>query len=207
MTKAKILILLSLSLVIQSLSSVFIKFAGQYETLSREFIIFYVLAIGCLGIYAIMWQFLLELIPLTTAYLRKGILYILILFWSVLLFKEHVTVFMEWMNISYVLAFLAVFVASVSQILLKQSAEIEHKNILFKFLNWRVILGYGLLFGTTVINVFAYRGVELKVTPMIESTGIIWVTILAVFFLGERPTKRGLLSIAVTVLGIIVFSL
>lgn len=84
MTKAKILILLSLSLVIQSLSSVFIKFAGQYETLSREFIIFYVLAIGCLGIYAIMWQFLLELIPLTTAYLRKGILYILILFWSVL---------------------------------------------------------------------------------------------------------------------------
>ena len=64
---------------------------------------------------------------------------------------------MEWMNISYVLAFLAVFVASVSQILLKQSAEIEHKNILFKFLNWRVILGYGLLFGTTVINVFAYR--------------------------------------------------
>ena len=31
MTKAKILILLSLSLVIQSLSSVFIKFAGQYE--------------------------------------------------------------------------------------------------------------------------------------------------------------------------------
>ena len=41
---------------------------------------------------------------------------------------------MEWMNISYVLAFLAVFVASVSQILLKQSAEIEHKNILFKFL-------------------------------------------------------------------------
>ena len=92
MTKAKILILLSLSLVIQSLSSVFIKFSGQYETLSREFIIFYVLAIGCLGIYAIMWQFLLELIPLTTAYLRKGILYILILFWSVLLFKEHVTV-------------------------------------------------------------------------------------------------------------------
>ena len=92
MTKAKILILLSLSLVIQSLSSVFSKFAGQYETLSREFIIFYVLAIGCLGIYAIMWQFLLELIPLTTAYLRKGILYILILFWSVLLFKEHVTV-------------------------------------------------------------------------------------------------------------------
>lgn len=111
------------------------------------------------------------------------------------------------MNISYVLAFLAVFVASVSQILLKQSAQMEHKNIIYKFLNWRVILGYVLLFGTTIINVFAYRGVELKVTPMIESTGIIWVTILAVWFLKERPSKRALLSIAVTVIGIIVFSI
>ena len=114
---------------------------------------------------------------------------------------------MEWMNISYVLAFLAVFVASVSQILLKQSAQMEHKNIIYKFLNWRVILGYALLFGTTIINVFAYRGVELKVTPIIESTGIIWVTILAVWFLKERPSKRALLSIAVTVIGIIVFSI
>ena len=90
--RGKILILLALSLVIQSLSSVFIKYAGMYETMSREFIIFYALAIGCLGDYAIMWQFLLEMIPLTTAYLRKGILYILILFWSVLLFKEQITI-------------------------------------------------------------------------------------------------------------------
>lgn len=114
---------------------------------------------------------------------------------------------MEWMNISYVLAFLAVFIASVSQILLKKSAQIEHKHILSKFLNWRVILGYLLLLGTTIINVFAYRGVELKVTPMIESTGIIWVTVLAVCFLGERPSKRAILSIVVTIIGILVFSM
>lgn len=90
--KLKILVLLSLSLVIQSLSSVFIKYAGQYETLSKEFIFFYVLAVGCLGVFAIMWQLLLELIPLTTAYLRKGILYILILIWSVILFGEQITI-------------------------------------------------------------------------------------------------------------------
>lgn len=114
---------------------------------------------------------------------------------------------MGWMNISYLLAFLAVFVASVSQILLKQSAQIEHKNVIFKFLNWRVILGYALLFGTTIINVFAYRGVELKVTPMIESTGIIWVTFLAAFWLGEKPSKRTILSIVVTMIGIVVFCL
>lgn len=114
---------------------------------------------------------------------------------------------MEWMNISYLLAFLAVFVASFSQILLKQSAQMEHKNVITKFLNWRVITGYALMMGTTVINVFAYRGVELKVTPMIESTGIIWVTFLAAFLLGERPSKRTILSIFVTITGILVFCL
>jgi multidrug transporter EmrE-like cation transporter len=91
--RVKILLLLSVSLVIQSLSSVFIKYAGKFETLSKEFIFFYVLAVGCLGVFAIMWQLLLELIPLTTAYLRKGILYILILIWSVILFKEQVTIY------------------------------------------------------------------------------------------------------------------
>ncbi|OUP15464.1 hypothetical protein B5F29_15930 [Lachnoclostridium sp. An196] len=90
--RVKILLLLSLSLVLQSLSSVFIKYAGQFETLSPEFIFYYVIAVGCLGVFAIMWQFLLELIPLTTAYLRKGILYILILVWSVILFNETVTI-------------------------------------------------------------------------------------------------------------------
>ena len=90
--RVKILLLLSLSLVLQSLSSVFIKYAGQFETLSPEFIFYYVIAVGCLGVFAIMWQFLLELIPLTTAYLRKGILYILILIWSVILFNETVTI-------------------------------------------------------------------------------------------------------------------
>ena len=90
--RVKILLLLSLSLVLQSLSSVFIKYAGQFETLSPEFIFYYVIAVGCLGVFAIMWEFLLELIPLTTAYLRKGILYILILIWSVILFNETVTI-------------------------------------------------------------------------------------------------------------------
>ena len=63
-SRGKVMGLLAVSLVIQSLSSVFIKYAGTYETMSKEFIIFYVLAVGCLGVFAIMWQFLLEWLPL-----------------------------------------------------------------------------------------------------------------------------------------------
>ena len=44
-SRGKVMGLLAVSLVIQSLSSVFIKYAGTYETMSKEFIIFYVLAV------------------------------------------------------------------------------------------------------------------------------------------------------------------
>lgn len=113
---------------------------------------------------------------------------------------------MEWMNISYILAFLAVFVASASQILLKQSAETEHKNIITKFLNWRVILGYGRCRNDSS-ECICLSGNRAEGNTMIEATGIIWVTLLAASILGERPTKRTILSIVITVIGIIVFSL
>ena len=46
-SRGKVMGLLAVSLVIQSLSSVFIKYAGTYETMSKEFIIFYGMP-GCL---------------------------------------------------------------------------------------------------------------------------------------------------------------
>lgn len=86
-----VLVLLAVTLLIQSFSSVFVKIAGRYPMMSSHFLLYYGLGILCLGIFSIMWQFLLERIPLTTAYLRKGITYILVLMWSVLIFREEIT--------------------------------------------------------------------------------------------------------------------
>lgn len=91
-SRGKVMGLLAVSLVIQSLSSVFIKYAGTYETMSKEFIIFYVLAVGCLGVFATMWRFCMMVAAYQLHICRKGILYILILAWSVILFGEKVTI-------------------------------------------------------------------------------------------------------------------
>ncbi len=87
----KIYVLLAASLLIQSFSSVFIKFAGRQEFLSFRFILYYAVAILCLGVFAVMWQIILEKLPLSTAYMRKGVTYVLIMIWSVVLFREHIT--------------------------------------------------------------------------------------------------------------------
>lgn len=76
----------------ESFSSVFLKLAGREGALTPRYIFYYLCAVGVMGIYAIAWQLILEKLPLTTAYLRKGVTYVLIFLWSYLFFQEQITV-------------------------------------------------------------------------------------------------------------------
>lgn len=80
-----------LAIVIESFSSAILKMAGQYPLFSVQYLIWFALAVAVMGIYAIAWQLVLEHLPLSTAYMRKGITYVLIFVWAVLLFHESIT--------------------------------------------------------------------------------------------------------------------
>lgn len=75
----------------ESLSSPFLKLGGQYPFLSPMYLFWFCAAVAILGGYAVAWQLILERLPLTTAYLRKGISYMLIFVWAVLIFHEEIT--------------------------------------------------------------------------------------------------------------------
>lgn len=79
------------AIFVESFSSVFLKIAGRYTLLSIGWMWYFALAVGTMGVYAIMWQFLLEKLPLSSAYLRKGVSYILVFVWAVLIFHETIT--------------------------------------------------------------------------------------------------------------------
>lgn len=76
----------------ESFSSVFLKLAGQAGAMTKMYFFYYLCAIAVMGIYAIVWQLILERLPLTTAYLRKGVTYVLIFVWAALIFHEQITV-------------------------------------------------------------------------------------------------------------------
>ena len=48
------------------------------------------------------------------------------------------------------------FFSAISQVLLKQSANITYKNPLREYLNWRVILAYGIFFGVLLLNTYYF---------------------------------------------------
>ena len=75
----------------ESFSSVFLKLAGKEGGLTPRYIFYYFCAVAVMGIYAVAWQLILERLPLTTAYLRKGVTYVLIFVWAAVIFGEQIT--------------------------------------------------------------------------------------------------------------------
>ena len=89
--KRNVIIFAFLAIFVESFSSVFLKIGGKFPLFSFDFIFYFALAVFVLGTYSILWQIILEHMPLSTAYLRKGISYILVFVWAAVFFKETVT--------------------------------------------------------------------------------------------------------------------
>ena len=111
------------------------------------------------------------------------------------------------MAYKYVLIFLlSVFIASFSQILLKKSANKNYANEWKEYLNKYVVLAYFIFFISTILTIIAYKGIELKYGPIIESVGYIFILIMSKIFLDEKITKNKLLGIFLIIVGIFVFN-
>ena len=112
------------------------------------------------------------------------------------------------MNISYYGIFLfSVFISSVSQIILKKSANIKYENPIREYLNIRVIVAYSIFRLSRFVTIYAYKFVPLSIGPVLESAGYIFVTVLGYIFLKERVGKKKLLGLACILCGIVVSNL
>ena len=98
----------------------------------------------------------------------------------------------------------SVFISSISQILLKKGALKKYTHFLGDYLNPYVIGGYGLLFVSMFLTMLAFKGVDLKMGPIIEATSYIYVAIMSYIFLKERISKRKKIGLLVILIGIVV---
>lgn len=108
----------------------------------------------------------------------------------------------------YIILFLsAVFISSVSQIMLKKSANKTYESKIKEYMNPWVIIAYGLFFGATLVTVLAYKYIPLSLGPILESSGYFFVTILGMFFLKEKVGKKKAMGLLIILAGIIIFNL
>lgn len=100
----------------------------------------------------------------------------------------------------------SVLVSSISQVMLKSSANKDHGGGIKEYLNPTVIIAYGLFFLATLITVFAYKVVPLSMGPILESSGYIFVAVLSVAVLKERMSRKKLIGMLLILIGVALFS-
>ncbi len=107
----------------------------------------------------------------------------------------------------YLLGFLSVLIADVSQILLKKAAGREYKSFLKSYLNFRVIFAYSLFALSTVFNMIALKPLGLSKSPVWQAMGQVFVVFLSYFVLNEKITKKKLVGVGIIITGIIISAL
>lgn len=111
------------------------------------------------------------------------------------------------MNTYLLLMFGATFFTAISQVLLKQSAEKEHKSWIFEYLNWRVITAYGISFSVLLLNTYAYTKVDMKYGAVIDTFSYVFVMVLSYLILKEKFTKGQLIGNLMIITGVMVYTL
>lgn len=97
-------------------------------------------------------------------------------------------------------------VSSISQIMLKKSAQKKHDSKLKEYLNPFVLIAYILFVTCTLISILALKVVPLSMAPILEATGYIFVSILGYWFLNEKLTVKQLIGMFLIIIGIIIYS-
>ena len=94
------------------------------------------------------------------------------------------------MNRTFILIMLSgTFFSAVSQILLKQSANIKYENRIREYLNFRVILSYTIYMLILLLNTWCYTKVDMRYGPVIDTAAYVFVLLLSHFILKEKITK------------------
>ena len=110
-------------------------------------------------------------------------------------------------NIFFLVMIFVELLASVSQVLLKKSAQKEYPSRIREYLNALVIGGYGLLVLSMIIGIFCYKHLGYMGTVILEPVAYILVMFLSRLVFGEKITTRKIIGMCLIIGGIIVFNL
>ena len=112
------------------------------------------------------------------------------------------------MNRTFILIMLGgTFFSAVSQLLLKQSANIKYENRIREYLNFRVILSYAIFMLILLLNTWCYTKVDMRYGPVIDTAAYVFVLLLSHFILKEKITKGKIIGNLIISAGILLYTL
>lgn len=108
-------------------------------------------------------------------------------------------------QISILIYIVAVFVSSVSQIILKKSANKDYSSRIKEYLNIYVISAYSLFILTTFATILALKNIAISTGSVLETLGYVFVAVLSRVLLKEQISRKAKIGYLFIVVGIILF--
>lgn len=99
-----------------------------------------------------------------------------------------------------------VFLGSIAQIPLKNSALEKEYSAIRYFINKKTILGYGLMIIASLLSFVAIRNIELKRAAIIETSGYLFILAISRIVFKEIITRRQYIAALLIIIGILVFN-
>ena len=101
---------------------------------------------------------------------------------------------------------IAISLASISQILLKISANRVYKRITNEYINSYVIIGYIMLLMSTLFTTLGYKKIPLSYTPFFNGIGYVLIGVMSYTILKEKITKKQIYGYILIIIGMIVMT-
>lgn len=102
---------------------------------------------------------------------------------------------------------LGVFIASVAQVFLKKSANKQHSSVFAEYLNINVIVGYSMMFISTLCSVYALKIIPISLAMLLDATAYIFVCIHSYIFFRERICFQRVTALFLILSGITCYAL
>lgn len=111
------------------------------------------------------------------------------------------------MNKYMLLMFGCTLLTAFSQLLLKQSANRTYRSVLLEYLNWRVILSYGIFALVLLLNTYAFTRVDMKYGAVIDTFSYVFVMLLSWLVLKEKFTRGKVVGNLLIMTGVFIYTM
>jgi drug/metabolite transporter (DMT)-like permease len=108
----------------------------------------------------------------------------------------------------FLIGYIGVLLTAIAQIILKFGAIKKVNNgFLTFFINVYTFLGYGLMFGITLINLYIYRYLDIKYSLIFLPSTYILVFLFSSVILKEKIDRSRAIQYGIILLGVIIFNI
>lgn len=107
----------------------------------------------------------------------------------------------------YLVAFAAVVLTALSQVLLKVGSRAAPTADWRIWGNFYTLTAYSILVVVTLMNLYAFKIVPMKFGLVLLPLTLLLVLCFSVVFLGERLSRQAMLGVVVTLSGVVIFNL